>query len=343
MSASMTNELRPITESQLHDKATPNAAQQVEFAHKLLQELQVHQIELETQNKALRHYTELFDFAPIGYFKFEPSSKIMQVNLQGASLLELERANLTGRFFLNYVTNQHRETFRNFLAKTFETGDKQNCEVLVNVGQHDLWFSLEANTGATASNCLVAVADVTQRKQAEEKWERMAHYDLLTNLPNRVLLADRLSQAMVQCQRCNRLLAVAFMDLDGFKTINDTYGHDVGDELLITVSQRMKESLRAGDTLARIGGDEFIAVIADLERMKDSEPVLERLLEAAAEPVTVGGAVMQVSVSIGVTFYSQGGVDADQLMRYADQAMYTAKQAGKDCYSSNGLLATWAQ
>lgn len=174
--------------------------------------------------------------------------------------------------------------------------------------------------------------NITERKQTEKKLERNAHYDLLTNLPNRVLLADRISQAMTQCQRRNQSLAVAFLDLDSFKEVNDTYGHNMGDELLIILSQRMKEALRGGDTLARIGGDEFIAVIVDLESIEESKPVLERLLKAASEAVTLDDAVMQVSASIGVTLYPQDGVEADQLMRHADQAMYLAKQAGKNRY-----------
>ena len=160
----------------------------------------------------------------------------------------------------------------------------------------------------------------------------MAHYDVLTNLPNRVLLADNLSHAMVRCQRHNQSLAVACMDLDGFKAVNDTYGHDVGDELLITVSQRIKDTLGEDDILARIGSDEFIAVLIDLDNIKEKKHVLERLLKAVAQPVTIGDAVTQVSASIGVAFYPQDGVDADQLMRRADQAMYGAKQAGKNGY-----------
>ena len=176
-------------------------------------------------------------------------------------------------------------------------------------------------------------ADLIVEKQEQHKMlERMAHYDILTNLPNRVLLADRLSQAMVQCQRRRQSLAVVFLDLDSFKAVNDTYGHDVGDKMLITLSSRMKDALREGDTLSRIGGDEFVAVLTDLAKVKDCQPVLKRLLKAAAIPVTVGDAVMQVSASIGVTLYPQDGVDADQLMRHADQAMYVAKQAGKNRY-----------
>ncbi len=176
------------------------------------------------------------------------------------------------------------------------------------------------------------VQDITESKHAEEKLKRIAHYDVLTNLPNRVLLADRLNHAMAQCQRRNQSLAVAYMDLDGFKVVNDTYGHDLGDKLLVELSKRMKETLREGDTLARIGGDEFIAIMVGLEKIKDSEPALKRLLKAAAEPFTVGDSILQVSLSIGVTLYPQNGVDADQLIRHADEAMYVAKHSGKNLY-----------
>jgi len=137
---------------------------------------------------------------------------------------------------------------------------------------------------------------------------------------------------MAQCQRRNQSLAVAYMDLDGFKAVNDTYGHDLGDKLLVELSKRMKEALREGDTLARIGGDEFIAIMVDLERIKDSEPVLERLLKVAAEPITLDDTILQVSLSIGVTLYPQDSTDADQLIRHADEAMYVAKHAGKNRY-----------
>jgi diguanylate cyclase (GGDEF)-like protein/PAS domain S-box-containing protein len=174
--------------------------------------------------------------------------------------------------------------------------------------------------------------DITDYKANLQQLERIAHYDLLTNLPNRVLLAERLNQAILHCQNHNRSLAVAFMDLDGFKTINDSYGHSVGDGLLIAVSQRMQKALRRGDTLARIGGDEFIAIMVDLEEGEDSEFVFKRLLKAAADPVVVDNTSMQVSASIGLTRYPQDSVNAEQLMRHADQAMYMAKQAGKNRY-----------
>lgn len=181
-------------------------------------------------------------------------------------------------------------------------------------------------------NYVALFTDITMLKEHQRELEYIAYYDVLTNLPNRKFLADRLTRSMMQCQQQNRSLAVIFLDLDGFKVINDTYGHEVGDELLITISRRMKEALRNVDTLARIGGDEFVAVIENLNNIEDCELALERLLKAASEPMTVVGAELQVSTSIGATIYPQNGADAGQLIRHAYQAMYLAKQKGKNRY-----------
>jgi diguanylate cyclase (GGDEF)-like protein/PAS domain S-box-containing protein len=176
-------------------------------------------------------------------------------------------------------------------------------------------------------------SDITALKEHQHQLEHIAHFDALTNLPNRSLLADRLQQGMAQTQRRGKLLAVAYLDLDGFKAINDNYGHDAGDHLLITLASRMKQALREGDTLARMGGDEFVAVLVDLPDVTASEPLLTRLLAAAAQPVQLGHHTLQVSASLGVTFCPQtDDVDADQMLRQADQAMYQAKLSGKNRY-----------
>jgi diguanylate cyclase (GGDEF)-like protein/PAS domain S-box-containing protein len=176
-------------------------------------------------------------------------------------------------------------------------------------------------------------SDISAIKAHQSQLEHIAHFDALTNLPNRVLLADRLQQAMVQVKRRGQQLAVVYLDLDGFKAINDRHGHDVGDQLLITLSDAMKNALREGDTLARMGGDEFVAVLIDLVNPASCVPMLTRLLEAAATPVAMGELLLQGSASLGVTFYPQEqDIDADQLLRQADQAMYQAKVAGKHRY-----------
>ncbi|WP_062059051.1 EAL domain-containing protein [Cellvibrio sp. OA-2007] len=183
-----------------------------------------------------------------------------------------------------------------------------------------------------AQNYVNLFTDITPLKEHQHQLEYIAHYDALTGLPNRVLLADRLKQAIARCHRNEKSLAVVYLDLDGFKAVNDQHGHDMGDQLLVNIAHRLKEVLREGDTLARIGGDEFIAIMADLEGPNDHRTVLNRLLDVAAEPILLEQQLLRVSASIGATIYPQDNADADQLLRHADQAMYIAKQAGKNCY-----------
>lgn len=176
-------------------------------------------------------------------------------------------------------------------------------------------------------------SDITVLKEHEKRLQHIAHYDALTGLPNRVLLADRLHQAMLQTKSNGKKLAVAYLDLDGFKAINDQYGHHAGDQLLIELARNMKHALREGDTFARLGGDEFVIVMVNLPDIKTSEFILSRVLSAAALPVRFDSLNLQVSASLGVSFYPQlETVDADQLLRQADQAMYQAKLSGKNRY-----------
>ena len=196
-----------------------------------------------------------------------------------------------------------------------------------------LTISAVKDAAGTVQHYVALFSDITAIKQHQSQLEHMAHFDALTNLPNRVLLADRLQQAMAQAQRRGQQLAVAYLDLDGFKAINDHHGHEIGDQVLIDLASRMRDCLRECDTLARLGGDEFVAVLIDLTEPEASVPLLNRLLAAAALPVPIGELSLQVSASLGVTFYPQAhDIDADQLLRQADQAMYQAKLAGKNRY-----------
>ncbi len=176
-------------------------------------------------------------------------------------------------------------------------------------------------------------SDITAQKQHEQKLEHTAHYDALTNLPNRILLGDRLHQAMLQVGRRGQQIAVVYLDLDGFKAVNDAHGHDMGDRLLQQVACRLKQAVRDGDTVARLGGDEFVAILLDLEDESACLPILHRLLQAAADPVPVGDRSLHVSASVGVTFYPQSEpISAEDLICQADAAMYQAKLSGKNRY-----------
>lgn len=156
--------------------------------------------------------------------------------------------------------------------------------------------------------------------------------DALTALPNRILFGDRLRQAMNVSRRQTTSVAVAYIDLDGFKGVNDRLGHNAGDELLRVVSGRMKECIREADTLARIGGDEFVVLLLGVATPQDCEPLLDRLLAACREPVLVSGSVCNVTASIGIALQDHKELNPDALLRRADEAMYRAKEMGKNQY-----------
>ncbi len=172
--------------------------------------------------------------------------------------------------------------------------------------------------------------DITTIKRHEKQLERIAHYDALTGIPNRVLLADRMNQAIAQTGRTRTILAVCYLDLDGFKPINDRYGHEFGDNVLVDIAMRLGMVIRGGDTVARLGGDEFVVLLLGLNKDEECIASLHRLLTAISDPIVIHDKEFQVTASIGVTFCSSDEDDPDSLLRQADQAMYTAKQDGKN-------------
>jgi diguanylate cyclase (GGDEF)-like protein len=175
------------------------------------------------------------------------------------------------------------------------------------------------------------VADISVLKEHERHLEYLAHYDTLTHLPNRLLVRDRLHQLVAQTRRSGHLLAVCYLDLDGFKSINDTLGHAAGDQLLKEAAHRLQSTVRAGDTVARLGGDEFAVLLAGLKDELECDAALERILAVVSEPYRLGGASQNgVTVSIGVTLFPSDDSDPDTLLRHADHAMYGAKQTGKN-------------
>jgi len=175
-------------------------------------------------------------------------------------------------------------------------------------------------------------SDITKRKQQQQALELKAHYDELTQLPNRALFTDRFNQAIAHSKRTNTLLAVCFLDLDDFKPVNDTYGHNVGDQLLIKVAMRIKACIRDEDTVSRQGGDEFALLLGNIESSIQCEQTLNRLHHSLAQSYVIDGHTINISASSGVTLYPTDNIDLDTLIRHADQAMYQAKLIGKDRY-----------
>ena len=174
--------------------------------------------------------------------------------------------------------------------------------------------------------------DITERKQAEETIRHLAYHDGLTSLPNRTLFEDRLTVTLAQARRKQRLAAVMFLDLDRFKVVNDTVGHAVGDQLLQSVAERLKTLVRDGDTVARVGGDEFTVLLPEVGCMEDAVEVAERILETLRRPWQVNGHEFRITTSIGIAMCPIDGEDAESLIRNADTAMYRAKDSGRDNY-----------
>ena len=176
-------------------------------------------------------------------------------------------------------------------------------------------------------------SDVTLVQRQAAQLEHLAHHDALTGVPNRVLLADRMRQAIAQANRAGELLAVCYLDLDGFKPVNDALGHAFGDRLLVEMARRMSETLREADTVARLGGDEFALLLRGLNSQEECEATLNRVLAAIARPAHLDEHIVHLTASIGVCIYPWDDEDADTLLRHADQAMYAAKQAGRGTYT----------
>ncbi len=193
-------------------------------------------------------------------------------------------------------------------------------------------LSIDAVRGedGKVSNYIAVFTDISQLKAHQSELDRIAHYDVLTGLPNRRLLDDRLAMALAHAQRREELLAVCFLDLDNFKGVNDTYGHEVGDKVLVHTSQSIRSVLRAHDTVARIGGDEFVILLTELKNRSRIMEVMQRVLEVARRPMDIDGRHIALSASAGVAIYPEINLSADELLRYADQAMYRAKQQGRN-------------
>jgi diguanylate cyclase (GGDEF)-like protein/PAS domain S-box-containing protein len=319
---------------------------------RLVHELQVHQIELEMQNEALidargqaeialEHFSELFDFAPVAYFILNPDSSIRQTNFRGETLLGKPRTNLIGRKLILSIAIKQRPDFQMFLGHSFVHSGVQSCELTLEVNKKITWVSLQASANINRTTCLMAVIDITDRKKAEETIFNQAHIDLLTGLPNRRLFKDRLQQALVNAHRQEQQLALMFFDLDHFKYINDTLGHDAGDDLLIEATQRIQMCIRESDTLARPGGDEFTLIMGDLHDPNGVNRVAQSILEVMAQPFKLKKESCYISISIGIAMYPDDAENADELLNKADQAMYAAKKLGRSqfCYFTPTMQA----
>ncbi|MFM2275495.1 MAG: hypothetical protein RL211_1367 [Pseudomonadota bacterium] len=220
------------------------------------------------------------------------------------------------------------------LHEAHVSGQSQGHQYALELPQGRVWFELSVarkpmEEGRDPRFILLA-RDITDRRQRMDEVSWQAGHDALTGLPNRALLADRFTRAMASTQRQKCLLAVCMLDLDGFKPVNDAFGHDAGDRLLIEVSERLARAIRGEDTAARLGGDEFVLLLGDLKDIGETELMLRRIQDAMAAPYAIEGETILISASIGVAVYPLDESDPDTLLRHADLAMYQAKDEGRN-------------
>jgi len=442
-----------------------------EYIKVLIHELQTHQIELELQNNDLRQtqealnksrkkFSDLYDFAPVGYLTVSQSGLITEANLRCAELLGIERGKLINTRFSAFINNEEQDVYYTFRKTLLSQKNAQTCTLRMQKQKGELFYAqlkssysealdsqaeqfriaiidIDAQKKADAlikilsqaieqspvtvmitdttakieyvnhafeeisgyqahevigrnprllqsgntpkeeyiemwqcinrgdawegifqnrkkngelywehvhiapvfdasgmtSHYLAIKQDMTKHQQQEELIQHQAQYDFLTDLPNRFLALDRLSQYINDAKRNNEYVALLFLDLDDFKKVNDSMGHHLGDRLLIEVANRLQDSLRSSDTIGRFGGDEFIIVVAGLQKSADVLPVLETILEQSRQIYNIEDRELLITVSIGIAMFPEDGKDSQTLLKNVDIAMYHAKNLGRNTYS----------
>src|SRR6185436_9845048 len=278
-------------------------------------------------------YRLLFEQNAAGVCVSRLDGEIMDCNATFAAMLGLRRDQLIGTPMASlFMRSEESVELRQLLGNvgTLNSVDVERrradgmpfwvLENLVLVG--------DSMTGVVHAT----VVDISDRKRAEEQIEFHAYHDVLTHLPNRKLFTDRLRHALTRAKRAAKPVAVMFIDLDHFKTINDTLGHTAGDELLLEMSRRLRACVREDDTVARLGGDEFTIILAELRQPEDAIVVAQKILDAVQAPLSISGTAISSSASIGIALYPVDGADPEALLRNADSAMYRAKEAGRNTY-----------
>lgn len=288
-------------------------------------------------HKAEERYRSIFENAIEGIYQTSPSGQYLNFNPALARIYGYESIKeLT--YGISDIQRQlyvEPEKRAEYIAMMKLHGQVQNFEAQVYRKNGEIiWITENAHEVRDAAGNLLffegTVEDISERKNYEHQIEYQATHDSLTGLPNRTLLADRLQQCMAYADRYGNKLAVAFVDLDQFKLINDSMGHYAGDELLVTMAERLSNSVRKSDTVVRLGGDEFVLLLTSLQKIEDIELNMQRILDAVATPCVIEGRNFIVSCSIGIGIYPDDGVDPITLLKYADSAMYKAKHSGRN-------------
>ncbi len=295
-----------------------------------------------TQRKAVedrqRVTSSVFTNSQQGIIITDARNIIIEVNPAACQLTGYSTEELIGQSPSILKSGEHNQQFYNKMWQALSRNGKWSGEILNRKKSGETYteyldINVVFDSKGKIQYYIGIFSDLSYLKEHQQQLEYIAYNDSLTSLPNRLLLADRLEQALSLAERQNRLVAIAYLDLDGFKIINDRYGHSAGDQVLIEIAQRLKSTLRAEDTVARLGGDEFVLLIVNLQAIDELEQLITRLIEQINQPVYLNNQVkISVSASIGISLSHFDDNPPEILLRHADYAMYQAKKQGKNQY-----------
>jgi diguanylate cyclase (GGDEF)-like protein/PAS domain S-box-containing protein len=286
-----------------------------------------------------RRYRSLYQHTPAMLYSCDANGHIVTVNEVWLRTMGYAYEEVIGQLASSFLsTERDRLIQQEMLPKLMLDGECRNIRQQLQSKQGRkidvmMTAALEKDGNDMPIRLLFVQLDISGQVRAEH----LAYHDTLTQLPNRLLLSDRIEHACQQGGRNDQPFAVVFLDLDYFKEVNDELGHEVGDLLLIEVARRLERSVRSSDTISRLGGDEFVMLLNGLGPGQEAEQTAEKILQAIAQPYSLAGHQVNISVSIGLAYFPQDGRDGATLMRQADEAMYRAKRAGKNCFAKSDV------
>ena len=310
----------------------------------LSRELQKKNAAIETANRKLLEnemvLQQAAEMADVGNWQWNMKTNKMHVSSSLCRLWDngIDDRSMTQAEFLSHFVGEDAIRIMEWLVASKETGCAGEIEFRYwgAAGVERFGYcraDVLCDIAGRQEMVIGVIQDITERKLYQQKIERIAFYDSLTGLPNRKMFEDFYIKASSQAQRQGGTIAILLMDLDGFKLVNDTLGHNAGDFVLQTIGRRLLDSVRSEDTVARLGGDEFIAYLGQLNSQQEAKAVAERILSACNQPIAIGQQSAVVGICIGISFFSEDGKDLETLMKQADLAMYFSKSKGKNSIS----------